>query len=274
MDSARFVLLVDDVASVAPLLEELSDTVTELVNDESLQTAAITLSYQRPAVTGQLVGVELLLEGEASVVQQAREMVVDGLQTSGSVKHILGVSDSLVQAENAKLAARIYHLESRLREALSVLMLSACEDDYYSLLKTSQVQTNKDMPKADELFKGLENEFSYISFSDYRNVISRRMPSNVSDMLSLIQASTNYEELRSGLTPHMLSDPLAASFVASLSIVLDPIEKARNAVAHNRRLRPKTRADFERAAGQLEVSISDLFTEVEVPNTESGNASA
>lgn len=233
--------------------------VADTTTDEGGISGALTLEYSYRAVEGDLLGLLVQVDAEDALASRVRDVLVEEVQQNEVCLHLVKVMDSLIQKENEQIASRIYSLECLLREALSILMLSVSEGDYYQLLGPSQVSTLNDMPKAEDLEKALENEFSYISFSDYRNVINRKLPSKIQDVFALIQASTSYDEFRAGLQPHVTAPPESVAFIASLNTVLDPIEKARNAVAHNRKLTKTVRENFHKAADDLEVIMEEFF---------------
>jgi len=79
-----------------------------------------------------------------------------------------------------------------LREVISFIFFNT----YFTsldLLKDLQVNTIKKDLKSEELFKNLENEFFYISFSDYKKLLNLK---NLKDdeKTKLLEASKSFNE--------------------------------------------------------------------------------
>ena len=260
MSDVQFVLVMTDEQIELEVLDELSPALESLADDVGLLSARAFFTYRRASTNGVVAGLRLELEGEPDAIRAAVEAAVDVLRTNTEILHIVKVADASVQDQNARHAARIYQLESRLREALSLLLLSTVEDgSFYSLLDASQVGTNKDVPSNQALEAALENEFFYVSFSEYKNVIKRKLPGSVPDVLAVMRATANYDQFLAAIHPTLITDEKTADFVTSLSTVLDSIEKARNCVAHNRQMSRKLLFNFDKAATELDAILDRFF---------------
>ncbi|MFD6817723.1 hypothetical protein ACFWCH_12450 [Microbacterium sp. NPDC060132] len=266
MSEVQFVLILTHEDVERELLDELKPALNALTEDEGLLAATPRFTYRRSSAAGTVVGLRLDLDGEREALRGAVDVTVDVLRTNTEVLHIIKVSDSLVQSQNAQHAQTLYRLESRLREALSILLLPAAEDAaWYSLLDASQVGTMKDMPNPTDLEAALENEFFYVSFAEYKNVIKRKMPGNVGDVLSVMRSSSDYEQFLAAIHPTLITDESTAEFISSLSTVLDSIERARNCIAHNRPMSGKLSANFDKASRDLDIILDRFFLGLDAP---------
>ena len=154
--------------------------------------------------------------------------------------------------------AEIFDIEMRLREALTIIFLTTYDNQYYELLREVNVTIQPDSGEAEGLRARAENEFFFLLFSDYRLVDQRRQPKTAADLVNILAEISTLDELHDRLRPTVLREEYT-EFVASLRSALDPVEKLRNAVAHNRAPSRKILDDYELGRERLLAVLGDFF---------------
>lgn len=150
----------------------------------------------------------------------------------------------------------------KLRRVLSIIYLNAYQvRDPFHLIRGEQVQPHiGDLEHMRELS---ENEFFHIEFSDYAK-LNRRRVNGPRDILSILDNSDSFEAFRDGMLNNPVQDEEDAIFISSLVRIMDPLEKMRNCVAHNRRP-PKDLTDhYPNARRQLDELLTQYLTRWQV----------
>jgi len=247
----------------AVLVEDIDSLLRDLVDEpegtyelscEAMATARETLALRIncDAGSGDPTLDNTLLDSVARFVLEC-----DGLQQA-IVTH-----DSRVVEENARAAADLYRIENRVREALTtVVLLFSPHNSLTNLLAGSTVSVNKDTPNEGELSERFENEFWYLSFSDYKRVGDVKLPSSAADLVRLLQRSSSIEDVQAQLSPQLEVTGPGGTLLAKLQEPLESVEKARNAIAHNRSLSGRVRQNMARAVPVIEAALDDFEDEL------------
>lgn len=126
----------------------------------------------------------------------------------------------------------IFKIEMNLREVISFIFFNT----YFinlDLLKDLQVNPVKKDLQSEEMIKNLENEFFYISFSDYKNLLNLK---NLKDneKTKLLEESDSFDEWKNKIFNRWVQEQFYVDFITSIKQDLDNLEKFRNAIMHNR----------------------------------------
>jgi len=109
------------------------------------------------------------------------------------------------------------------------------EGDPYELLREESVQPmNKERPKAEHMKERAENQFFYLTFSQYVG-LNRRPEFKLPDLLDLVRNKEAYDGFREELARAPVEDEDDAVLLAGLKERMEAIEAMRNCCAHSRR---------------------------------------
>lgn len=187
------------------------------------------------------------------------------------IDHVLKLHDPALYSENQRYAEEIFKIEMKLREALSFIFIDTCEANFYELLKDIEVDVvgwKKDPPQESQMIAHCENQFYFLVFSDYIKLTNPKRPKSV-DIFELIGTASNFDELKGKIPKHPIVKVRYKDFLASLKERVEPIEKLRNCVAHNRTISTKTLDDYNMVKEDLLTSIQGFLEEVgNTPNEE------
>ena len=123
--------------------------------------------------------------------------------TREGIKHLLKLNDPHLRCILRAYEKEIFNIEMKLREALSLIYIDTYDKDFYDLL---QLRNRRRGCTPDRLRKYHENQSFCLLFSEYKNI---------HDLNPITKDQYIY-------------------FLDSLSDLVEPIEKLRNCVAHNR----------------------------------------
>ena len=158
------------------------------------------------------------------------------LQEDESIDLVLKYSDEGMQVEHQEYAKEIFDLEMRLREVISFIFLDTYKRDYYNLLGEVNVDIhfNKKNKHDEEYYKShFENEFFFILFGDYLKIYELKEPKQ-HDLMKMIIDSNDYDELKQKIQNRGIIKKEYQDFLASIKQNIEPVEKFRNCIAHNR----------------------------------------
>jgi len=176
------------------------------------------------------------------------------------IQHLLKFKDPYLKMRNSKYADEIFDIEMKLREVLSLIFMDTYGDNFYNLLKDVSVKPTEDKLQPEQMQTHLENEFFYLLFSHYPNLNIRKQPNTPKDLIHLIGQADGYEVFKQMLISKPIKNEQYAGFLASLQTRVDPIEKLRNCVAHNRTVPQRVIEDYETAKEPLLKSIDDMLS--------------
>lgn len=180
------------------------------------------------------------------------------------ILHVTKLFDSDLKHKLAQYASELFDLEMKIREVLSIIFLDTygAADGYGFLKDSSQSMMKNNAPGADDLRANLENELFYLLFNQYSVLNERASISNTKSLISIMSRATDFNSLRAELLRRPISKPLYVDFLAGLQQLVDPIEKVRNCVAHNRSISKRKAENYSTAKENLEVHIEEFLMEI------------
>ncbi len=199
-----------------------------------------------------LFGFALNLPEETESPRTVVDEFAEALNTAPIV-HLVKFDDPLIRVELARWAEEIYALEMKLRRVLTFVYLHAYQDgDPYELLHEEVVQPmNKERPKSEQMKERAENQFFYLTFSQYVG-LNRRPEFKLSDLLDLVRNKEAYDGFREELARVPVADEDDAVLLAGLKERMDAIEAMRNCCAHSRRPSKKVEENYLNARPLLD----------------------
>ena len=223
------------------LAEALEDSADEFDDDEV--SRMINVKHERVGHScvctsgacncDMLVGFALELpaiDAADAVVDQ----FTDSLPKSARVRHAVKFEDPLLQDDLAHWATEIFMLEMKLRRVLSFIYLNAYEyRDPYKLLKNDKVKPMTQDLEEEDMAILSENQFFHLNFRQYIS-LNDRSKLQMADMVRMIRDSEDYEWFRQEVTRPPVKRSGDMDLLNDLKALMDPIEKMRNCVAHNR----------------------------------------
>lgn len=207
------------------------------------------------------LGIELSDETDKSRI--AIEEFAEALAETDPIYHVVKFEDPILKADLANWAEEIFDLEMKLRRVLTLIYLYAYQDgDPYNLLcdESTEPMGKKDL-KIEDIKKSLENEFFYLTFSQYVSLNRRPEIKQVKALLETISNSETYDAFRTELNRVPVQHEDDAVFLAGLKERMDPIEKMRNCVAHNRRPSQTVVNNYETVRPLLDNLLDDYLNQ-------------
>ena len=199
-------------------------------------------------------------ETDLAFVRHVADASVDlASQTESNILAVIKLRDPAQLSEHKALYEEVYALEMALREVVSYIFAARYPENLTDGLRKTGVKpgSSASLPKEAQLMKGGENQFFYILFGGYA-VLNEAPEVKVRDITYAILTGTTIDEMRKLLDLRPIDDERHAGFLAGLQKLMDPVERLRNGVAHNRRVGKTVRANFHTAAEQLWEAI-DAF---------------
>lgn len=192
------------------------------------------------------------LESTEAVIEEFSRSLVG----SGPIYHAVMFENPLLREELVKFAGEIFALEMKLRRALSFVYLHAHRHGSpYDLFGQEQVSTmTRDLTER-QMESVAENQLFHLTFGQYVQLNQRREP-RLPELIAAIRDSEQYEVLRDTLTRSPIEDSGDIELLSDLRRLMDPIERMRNCVAHNRKPDIDTREDYSVARPQLEERLN------------------
>lgn len=150
----------------------------------------------------------------------------------------------------------VFKIEIDLREVISFIFFNT----YFTsldLLKDLQVNTIKKDLKSEELFKNLENEFFYISFSDYKKLLNLK---NLKDdeKTKLLEASKSFNEWKNKIFNRWIQRKFYIDFISSIEQDLAILENFRNAIMHNRCFSQNLKENYDKSKNEIIKKINNF----------------
>lgn len=189
------------------------------------------------------------------------ENFIKNLSESDLEFHIVKFEDPLLQAELAKRAAEIFVLEMKLRRVLSLIYLHAYQDkeSTFDLLCDETVNpSGKAKPETEQMKSATENQFFHLIFSQYIH-LNQRPELKLPDILDRIKDTKEYDAFRAEIRRVPIEHEEDAEFLASLKGLMDPIERMRNCVAHNRQPTQRITDNYPTARLDLEKHLDEYL---------------
>jgi len=155
----------------------------------------------------------------------------------------------------------IAELEMQLREILSCIFYYEYSEDFYNILEEYQVNFPKDTPKPEELQERLENQFFYLTFSNYFALEKPKEIKQIKDISTILESSDSYKDFRNNICNRGIKNEKHLDFLAGIKQNLQTIENVRNAVAHNRTISSRKLGHYETAKNHLMEKYQEYWEE-------------
>jgi hypothetical protein len=189
-----------------------------------------------------ICGFTLELPDETASPLLVVDNFIDALQDD-PFEHVVKYEDPLLKEELAGRAKELFDLEMKLRRVISVIYLHSYHFGPYDLLR-DEAEKPMDPPEEPQMIAAAENEFFFLTFGQYVGLNRRPEVRQTQSLITLIRNSPTYDDFVSELARPPIEDKDDAEFLAGLKALMDPIEKLRNCVAHNRRPPQKITDDY------------------------------
>lgn len=212
-----------------------------------------------------LVGLTIELPDEVASADTVIDEFVSALPETTPIFHVVKFEDPLLQEQLAKRATEIFALEMKLRRVLSLIYLHAYQDgNPFDLLVDEKTQpVSKTPPMPDQMKTAAENQFFYLTFSQYIG-LNQRADIKLPTLLEVLQSSGDYEAFRAEIVRAPVSHEDDAGLLAGLKERMDAIEAMRNCVAHNRRPSGRCSQNYDNALPLLARLLDDYLTRWQV----------
>ena len=254
-------LIVCNVTTETDIRQSLAELLTEALQgqnndlDEETVLGMIQLRYQRPSDqiardAGQmsrrtLIGFDVEMHDDIEAPETVITEFVSALPSVPPILHVLKFEDPLLHHSLAERAVEIFAVEMKLRRVLSLIYLHACQDgEPFDLLREEVEQIpRRERPSPSDMRRFFENQFFHLVFSQYAS-LNQRKKIDISEMLDIVRDSEQYESLRAEILRSPISEENDSDLLANLKELLDPIERMRNCVAHNRTPSPRISSNY------------------------------
>ena len=153
-------------------------------------------------------------------------------RTDDGIEHLLKLNDPQLRRTLRDYAEEIFEIEMKLREALSLIFVDTYGEDFYDLLKETNVRPSKECD-TDLMQQYHQNQFFFLVFSQYKRIND----------------------------PNPITEGRYADFLDSLEAQVEPIEELRNCVAHNRSIPVEIINDYDEAKNRLLAEIDELLNQ-------------
>lgn len=212
-----------------------------------------------------ILGLTLDLPEMDSVEAVANDFA-KSLSESDPIFHAVRFEDPLLQDELARHATEIFALEMKLRRVLSFIYLHAYqrEEDAYNLLEEEETKPVTPKLESKQMMSATENQFFHMTFRQYINLNNRSQP-KLENLRDLIRDSENYDVLRSELLRSPIITEEDSDLLSDLKELMEPIEKMRNCVAHNRRPSRVIIDNYLTTLPRLEARLNGYLSGLEHP---------
>ena len=266
-----------DLSGQMGLIELLTETLKsalESVDEEPPETEAleqqIAIRYTKIRedsrwACGFSVTFDSTEERMEDLINNFSEFVADYTAdcTDDRIKHLLKLNDPQLQRTLRDYGKEIFEIEMKLREALSLIFADTYGKDFYELLNETNVTPVTPPPQrtAKLMNKSYENEFFHLVFSQYIHINNSKKSDLDRDKIEeYIEQAEDLEDLSQLITPKQpITKTGYVDFLESLKKRVDPIEKLRNCVAHNRSIPEDIIKNYKEAKGPLLEKINEFL---------------
>ena len=204
-----------------------------------------------------LIGFALEPLDEIEFIRKVVDEFVISLPDTSPIFHVVKFEDPLLRTELAVYAKEIFALEMKLRRVLSLIYLHAYQDKEaaFDLLCDEKINpSGQTKPDMEQMKSAIENQFFHLTFSQYIN-LNQCTELKLPDILQSIRNTEKYDTFRTEIRRVPVEQEEDAEFLASLKDLMDPIERMRNCVAHNRRPTQRITDNYPTARLDLEKHI-------------------
>lgn len=200
------------------------------------------------SIAGFEIDVEEILEENYDIFL---EYFTDKIKGDKHIFTLIKFHDETRFEDYLKFYREIAELEMKLREILSCIFCCEYSEDFYNLLEEYKVNFPNGKPKKEELRKQLENQFFYLTFSNYLSLDKPKEINHVKDINTILESSESFEDFRENLCNRGIKNEKHLEFLAAIKQDLGTIEGVRNAVAHNRTISSTKSGHYSTAKDHL-----------------------
>jgi len=167
----------------------------------------------------------------------------------------------------SRLYEELYHIEMKLREAISFIFVDTYKDNCYDLLRDIDLipqferKTNlrrDEVERKTYLKKRLENEFFHILFPDYYK-LTQLKPLKQSDLFFIAEISNNFDEFKGNIVNRGVRKEEHLNLLNSIKEDMQSLDAVRNCVAHSRTPIDEELVNYERSLGELNQKLDDFL---------------
>ena len=216
-------------------------------------------------------------EAFLAFVQRVANAAVDlAKQEDSGVRAVVKLQDPAQLRGHSGLYREVYILEMALRDVVSYVFAAHYPENLTNGLEKTRVKPvgRASLPQEAQLVRCGENQFFYILFDKYA-VLNDPPDIQAGHIVEAIRGGTNIDEVRELLDLRPIRNERHAAFLAGLRELMDPLERLRNGVAHNRTVPDTVRENFFEAAKKLRAHIDEFWAReavhVEVADSPVGN---
>lgn len=153
----------------------------------------------------------------------------------------------------------IFNIEINLREVISFIFFNTYLTNT-NLLRDIQVKPVLKLEKnqqIEDILQDLENEFFYISFSEYKNLLNLTTLQD-REKTELLEVSDSFDEWKNKIFIRGVQKEFYIDFINSIKEDLDSIEKFRNSIMHNRWFSKGLKQNYDKSKVEIIKKIEDF----------------
>ena len=246
-------------------------------NITSLVTSFYDYEYTHDIITDELIliGIKIYFHDEYFNNEQAKNFlnsVLENIRDHDDIKNIVLFYNSIqfftadhnLDQEYIRIYKEVSLIESSLREAVTLIFNVTYPEQYYKTLAKHDVNILQSSEDKD-IIKKFENEFFYLSFSNYKkltNFKNENLEEFKTSLIERLKKAVNFKEFQNQLEQPTFKLEIFEDFLLSIKYSLDPIEKVRNCIMHGRRISNTLHNDYGTAYQALTQKIGDFFQKV------------
>ena len=155
-------------------------------------------------------------------------------------------------------------LEMKLRRILSFIYLVAYQGEGpFELLREDTVKLTE-RTEQKHMAAVSENQFFYLNFGLYAQ-LNQRKKTDIPNLLNIVRDTEKYDDFRAEVLRTPVTNERDREFIGNLKEIMDPIEKMRNCVAHNRQPTDSIKENYDNAYSRLLKLLDDYLLDLEFP---------
>ena len=264
----------DDIIGILDaILQDSSDAVS--LNEHDFADASLFIGCKRsidePSVDGAntLIGfsVQLAIEQTKENTENIENVIREfgyRLYQETWISHVVKFEDAIFEQKLFDIGTEIYAIEMKLRRVLSIIYLKSVRHkhpfDLFSGEKIKLRQRNSMEPRV--MRELLENQFFRFQFTEYIQV-NQRQVTQMGELLEIARDSDSFEAFRQTLMNNPISTENDVELLSSLTRIMEPIEKMRNCVAHNRHPTGDEATNYVNARDQLIELLDNYLSDLD-----------